>query len=50
MIVKARKTYKVTTEKSIPMKTRDGVTLSADVVRPDGARTFSGSTQPHTLQ
>jgi len=35
MIVKARKTYKVVSEKNVPMKTRDDVTLYADVVRPD---------------
>ena len=35
MIVSARKTYKVAAEKNVPMKTRDGVTLFADVVRPD---------------
>ena len=35
MIVQARKSYKVVTEKNVPMKTRDGVTLMADVVRPD---------------
>ena len=35
MIVPARKTYKVVTEKNVPMKTRDGVTLFADVIRPD---------------
>ncbi len=35
MIVPARKTYKVVTEKNAPMKTRAGVTLFADVIRPD---------------
>ncbi|HVN89695.1 MAG TPA: CocE/NonD family hydrolase [Candidatus Binataceae bacterium] len=35
MIVQARKTYRVVTEKDVPMKTRDGVTLYADVIRPD---------------
>ncbi len=40
MIVPARKTYKVTTEKSLPMKTRDGVTLYADVIRPDAPGRF----------
>jgi putative CocE/NonD family hydrolase len=35
MIVRARKTCKVVTEKNVPMKTRDGVTLYADVIRPD---------------
>ena len=34
MIVPARKTYKVTTEKNVHMKTRDGITLFADVIRP----------------
>ncbi len=40
MIVPARKAYKVTTEKSIPMKTRDGVTLFADVIRPETSGRF----------
>ena len=40
MIVPARKTYKVASEKSIPMKTRDGITLYADVVRPDAPGRF----------
>ena len=40
MIVPARKQYKVTTEENVPMKTRDGVTLYADVVRPDSAERF----------
>ena len=40
MIVQARKTYKVVTEKDVPMKTRDGVTLFADVVRPDSPGRF----------
>jgi putative CocE/NonD family hydrolase len=35
VIIQARKSYKIVTEKSIPMKTRDGITLYADVVRPD---------------
>ena len=35
MIVQARKEYIVVTEKNVPMKTRDGITLFADVVRPD---------------
>ena len=30
-----RRQYKVVHEKNVPMKTRDGVTLYADVVRPD---------------
>src|SRR5262249_59704247 len=37
MIVQARTEYKVVTEKNVPMKTRDGVTLFADVIRPDAA-------------
>ena len=40
MIVPARKTYKVTTEKNLPMKTRDGVTLFADIIRPDAPGRF----------
>ena len=40
MIIPARKTYKIATEKSIPMKTRDGITLYADVVRPDAPGRF----------
>jgi len=40
MIVRARKTFKVTTEKSVPMKNRDGVTLYADVIRPDAPGNF----------
>ena len=40
MIVQARKTYKVISEKDVPMKTRDGVTLHADVVRPDAPARF----------
>jgi putative CocE/NonD family hydrolase len=35
MIVQARKKYKVVTEKNVAMKTRDGVTLYADVIHPD---------------
>ncbi len=35
MIVQARKEYKVITENNVPMQTRDGVTLHADVMRPD---------------
>ena len=35
MIVQIRPEYKVVTETNVPMKTRDGVTLFADVVRPD---------------
>ena len=40
MIVQARKQYKVTSEESVPMKTRDGITLYADIVRPDSAERF----------
>jgi predicted acyl esterase len=40
MIVQARKKYKVVTEKNVPMKTRDGITLYADVIRPDTAGRF----------
>jgi len=40
MIVPTRKQYKVTTEENVPMKTRDGVTLYADVVRPDSPERF----------
>ena len=40
MIVPVRKRYKVVTEKNVPMKTRDGVTLYADVIRPDSAERF----------
>jgi hypothetical protein len=35
MIVPVRKKYKVVTEKNVPMRTRDGVTLYADVIHPD---------------
>ena len=35
MIVPSRKKYKVITEKNVPMKTRDGITLYADVIHPD---------------
>ncbi|MEW6296939.1 MAG: CocE/NonD family hydrolase [Thermodesulfobacteriota bacterium] len=35
MIVQVRKKYTVVTEKNVPMTTRDGVTLYADVIRPD---------------
>jgi predicted acyl esterase len=34
MIVPVRKKYKVVTEKNVPMKTRDEVTLYADVIHP----------------
>jgi putative CocE/NonD family hydrolase len=40
VIVPARKQYRVVTEKDVPMKTRDGVTLYADVVRPDNNGRF----------
>jgi len=40
MIVQVRKKYKVITEKSVPMKTLDGITLFADVIRPDAAGRF----------
>ncbi len=40
MIFPARKTYKVVTEKDVPMKTRDGVTLYADVIHPDAPGRF----------
>lgn len=32
---RVRRQYKVVHEKNVPMKTRDGFTLYADVVRPD---------------
>jgi putative CocE/NonD family hydrolase len=40
MIVQARKTYKIVSEKNVPMRTRDGVTLYSDVVRPDAPGRF----------
>jgi uncharacterized protein len=40
VIVQARKSYRVVTEKSVPLKTRDGVTLYADVIRPDAPGRF----------
>jgi len=40
MIVQARTEYTVVTEKNVPMKTRDGITLFADAVRPDMAGRF----------
>ncbi|MCZ6710678.1 MAG: CocE/NonD family hydrolase [Gammaproteobacteria bacterium] len=40
MIVPARRQYRVVTETNVPMKTRDGVTLFADVARPDSADRF----------
>ena len=40
MIVPARKQYRVTTEENVPMKTRDGITLYADIVRPDSDERF----------
>lgn len=35
MIVRTRRQYPVVVEKNLPMRTRDGVTLYADVCRPD---------------
>jgi predicted acyl esterase len=35
MIVQSRKKYKVVTEKNVPMKTRNGISLYADVIHPD---------------
>ena len=40
MIVPARKQYRVVTEENVPMKTRDGITLYADIVRPDSDERF----------
>ena len=40
MIVPTRKRYRVTTEENVPMKTRDGITLYADIVRPDSDERF----------
>ncbi|MFP6815622.1 MAG: CocE/NonD family hydrolase [Pseudomonadales bacterium] len=40
MIVPARRPYGVVTETNVPMKTRDGVTLFADVARPDTDERF----------
>ncbi len=40
MIVQARTEYKVVVEKNVPMQTRDGVTLFADVIRPDAPGRF----------
>ena len=40
MIVSARKKYRVRTEENVPMKARDGVTLYADIVRPDSDERF----------
>jgi len=40
VIVQARKSYRVVTETNVPMKTRDGVTLFADVIRPDSPGRF----------
>lgn len=58
LIKNVRRTYRVTTECDVPMKTRDGVTLYADVVRPEGDGRFpvllgrtpygkAGSTDPN---
>jgi putative CocE/NonD family hydrolase len=40
MIVRARQQYSVLVEKNVPMRTRDGVTLFADVCRPDAPGRF----------
>ncbi|MGE0820665.1 MAG: CocE/NonD family hydrolase [Candidatus Binatia bacterium] len=40
MIVPVRKKYKVVTEKNVPMKTRDGITLYADVIHPTAEGRF----------
>ncbi len=40
MIVQTRKEYKVIVEKNVPMKTRDGVTLFADVLHPEAEGRF----------
>ena len=36
-------TYKVTVHRHLPMSTRDGVTLYADVYRPDAPENFPSS-------
>jgi putative CocE/NonD family hydrolase len=57
-IVPARRHYRVVTEENVPMTTRDGVTLHADIVRPDASGRFpallsrtpygkSGATDPN---
>ena len=40
MIVSARKKYRVRREENVPMKTRDGVALYADIIRPDSDERF----------
>lgn len=40
MITRARRQYAVTVEKNVPMRTRDGITLYADVYRPDAPGRF----------
>ncbi|MHB8576557.1 MAG: CocE/NonD family hydrolase, partial [Dehalococcoidia bacterium] len=40
MIERGRRQYPVLTEKNVPMQTRDGVTLFADVYRPDAPGRF----------
>ena len=58
LIVPAHRQYRVVTEKDVPMTTRDGATLYADIVRPDVPGRFpvllsrtpygkSGSTDPN---
>lgn len=58
LIVPTRREYRVVTETDVPMQTRDGVTLYADIVRPDGPGRFpvllsrtpygkAGSTDPN---
>jgi putative CocE/NonD family hydrolase len=40
MLVRARRTYPIVTEINVPMTTRDGVTLFADILRPDAPGCF----------
>lgn len=58
LIVPTRREYRVLTETDVPMQTRDGVTLYADIVRPDAPGRFpvllsrtpygkAGSTDPN---
>ncbi len=58
LIVPTRREYRVVTETDVPMQTRDGVTLYADIVRPDAPGRFpvllsrtpygkAGSTDPN---
>jgi putative CocE/NonD family hydrolase len=58
LIEPARRQYRVVTEENVPMTTRDGVTLVADIVRPDAPGRFpvllsrtpygkAGSTDPN---